>query len=544
MSLSESLNAWLESTQAKLAAEEEPNGQHAPSFIEQPQLIALLLKQIAAIEEAALASDQSFYSACLYALDVCVGELKFAHEQGNRQAHKHLDALMAELTHVIHEGKQSINFWLPLMGVFFDAQIALSDELQEIYLTLAEEESDKFQVEGFDHLQSMRDLILELGDVSPFELTAHFFSQSHAMPAMFYLDLVVDLCQIEEAKDAAILTLLHPNAEVREVILQALDSVMPEITISSQSLSRLQAMEAWSTGHMKATIKHWVRIQRKKGVLFPTPSPQKVLKLQGSEVDGGGAEGLFMQLKVDTKVRLAGLLLKHDLGIKDAWITPKITKTETKKYYQQVLGDGVTLRTIDMPFFMCMANHFLAVTLLQGDMPNLHFLELQEVLGVHFLPEKIDVRGVMNDLSIQIQPFTPAVLEKALVQTQNWLDEKPFASSWFMESEALDKLVNRCSHIESGMKICRFDDAMQLVFSGLLEPMRERWLFHFMWVAMWLRSGARKHEKTWQSCFFLAHAIQTGMPLSDIPIMRAICHQSVVNSVETMRDRRTHLSQE
>ena len=90
---------------------------------------------------------------------------------------------------------------------------------------------------------------------------------------------------------------------------------------------------------------------------------------------------------------------------------------------------------------------------------------------------------------------------------------------------------------------CNFvEDAMIAVLQEEMETTRTHWVFHFLWVALWLKAGARKNEKIWQDSLLIAHAIQSGTSLHEIPIMQKICHQSVLNSVETMRDRRTHLS--
>lgn len=540
----EQFNDWLDDITGLVAKGEEPASEELPSFIEHPLLISILLEKIVSVDEAALGEDQSAFSAYLFVFDACVSQLKFAMESGNRRAQQTMESLMNELVLVIQKSEKTINFWLPLMSVFYDAQVPLSDTLQSIYLMLAEEESEKFELEDFDHVASMRELILELGDLSPFELAAHFFAQSHAMPPEFFGDLVIDLASIEEAEEATILMLLHPNKATREMTILALDNVMPSLTLSSDSLARLQAIQAWLPKEEHGTLERWIREQRKRGVLFPKPEPKEVLKLQASEIDGGGAEGLFLQLKADKRIRLSGVLVKTGFGLKDAWMTPTITQTEAKRYYQQVFEDGVTLRGVDLPYFMQITNHFLAETLSHGDMPNLYFLELQEALGVHFLPELINIDETIDALSVQIQPFTQQVVERALHHTENWLEEKTFASSWFIESEQVDKLVNRCSSFDNGVKVCRFDEAMDSIFDQILEPNRAHWIFHFLWVALWLRASARKHEKVWQDAFLVAYAIHSDVPLKEVPIMRAVCHQSIINSVETMRERRTYLSQE
>jgi hypothetical protein len=82
------------------------------------------------------------------------------------------------------------------------------------------------------------------------------------------------------------------------------------------------------------------------------------------------------------------------------------------------------------------------------------------------------------------------------------------------------------------------------VFEEELELHRDQWQFHFLWIALWIKAKERRNEKIWSDSFLIAHVIHEGMSLRDIPVMQEICRQTVINSVETMQERRTHLSQE
>jgi hypothetical protein len=540
----EQLGQWIDKMAAMIDAGDDPMSEEQLRFDQLPELVPTLIHQLSTMDASLLDSNQAYFSALIFALDVCVTQLRFAGESGNRRAAHLMEDLMKSLTDAIEQGPQGLNFWLPVLNAFYDAQVELSPALQEAYLTLSEEESEAFQDENIDHIESIRDLINELSDLSTFELAGHFFAQSHAMPPEFFGDLMMDLCSIDEGQDAALLALLHPRAEVREIVMMALDTLMPSMTLSSISLSRLQAIETWAPEACRDQIAYWIREQRKKGVVFRQEAPATLTKIEASEIDGGGAQGLFLQLKQNRTTRLAGVLFKDGFGVKDSWITPAITVTEAKRYCREVLDDGVTLRKVDLEYITTMTNHFLALTLEQGNMPNLHFLEFQEEVGIHFLPKPLDVPQILEQLAVQIEPFTPRVVEDAFKRSSQWLHTKPFAASWYLENEGIDKWVNRCCSFEDGVKICRFEEAMKAVFEHELEDARDDWVFHFLWVALWLRAGARKNEKMWQDSFLIAHAIHTGTPLSEIPIMERICHQSVVNSIETMCDRRTHLSQE
>ena len=67
------------------------------------------------------------------------------------------------------------------------------------------------------------------------------------------------------------------------------------------------------------------------------------MTIKATEVDGTGSQGIFIHVRKNRKNRLCGLLLKYDLGIKDAWITPAISSAEVKDYYNQAFEENVTL---------------------------------------------------------------------------------------------------------------------------------------------------------------------------------------------------------
>jgi len=539
MSTPDELNRSLSAMAGLIAQEQSPTVVHYRLFTENPALVLDLVKHIDAIDETALTEQENYYSACVYGLDVCVAQLQMAMEGDNKAAAKTLQRLMQTLAELIGSGRHSLSFWLPILNAFYEAHIELSDTVKQAYLTLADEE--EVPVADEDHLQSMRDLLKDLENLSDFEIAENFFAQSYAMPAAFYAELIIDLYQVDIGHDVAILMLLHPNAEVREVVMATLDLLMPEVLLSSRALSRLQVIQHWYSEDYRPMFAQWIKIQRKKGVLFATEPKLSIVSMTASEIDGGGAQGIFIHLKQQRKYRICGLLFKQQLGIKDAWMTSLMSVKETKQYYEEAFDDSICLREVDIAYVLLITNHFLHVTIQQGGMPDLYVLEIQEALGVQFTPVAIDVNDWMKQLAIQIVPFTQAVMEQAMQHTQTWLDSKAFAESWFHESTHIDKLVNQCCTFVDGARICRFEEAMQLVLTKDMDLDRDTWLFHFFWVTLWMKSKSKRDDKMWQEAFLIAHAIQSGVACAEIPLMREICRQSIIHSIETMQERRTYL---
>lgn len=523
----------------------EPDPQLYAFFFQHPEISLELIHLVNNLSEELVHDGPPIYSACVFALDICIAQLQAAAEANNKNATKLLSQLMNHLAEVIDTHKHSLSFWLPVLNAFYEVHVELTDDLKEAYYGLASQDDDAVEVdEQFNHLDSIKDLIHELSDLTLFDIVESFFAQSYAMPPDFFADLIVDLYSIEEGKDIALLVLLHPNIEVREIALSTIDQLINTITLTPASLSRLQIIKHWYPTHYHGMFDRWIKTQRKKGVTFETEASQAKITIKATEVDGSGSQGVFIHARKNKKNRLCGLLLKYDLGIKDAWITPEISAAEVTDYYHKAFEDSVTLREVDFSYFQTIVEHFLAITVEKSDIPNLHFLEILEFLGIRLKPDKLDLDCVFEQLSVQIIPFTQEKIAESLKRSKMWLKNKQFTESWYIENPTIDKIVNHNSSFVEGVKVCRLADAMDAVFSEEMELHRDKWQFHFLWIALWVKAKHRKNEKVWQDSFLIAYAIHQGYPLKDIPVMKEICYQTVVNSIETMQERRTHLSQE
>lgn len=540
----DTLKQWLQEMTALIEKNVDPEPHHFLSFLNEPALCLQIVDLINALNESEIEAERPYYSACIFAIDICVAQLQSAFETGHKLAGKTLDQLMNRMAAAINSGKHSLSFWLPILNAFYDVHVELSPELRDAYFDLAGQEEESGFEDDVDHLTAIRDMIKELSDLSVFDIAENFFAQSHAMPADFFADLIVDLYSIEEGQDIALLALLHPNPEVRETVVDTLEQLMDTILLGSMSLSRLQTIKNWYPPAYHDQFNRWIKIQRKKGVIFHKNEGLPIARLKASEVDGSGAQGVFVQVKEGRRSRLCGLLLKLGVGIKDAWVTPPVSSSEVKKYYEDAFDDSVTLRDVDMDYLLLITGHFLAQTISHGSMPDLHLLEMQELMGLHFVPESIDVAATIESLSIQIAPFTPDVIQQSFKRSKSWLKNQSFTESWYMENANIDKLVNRCSSFVEGVKVCAIEDAIDAVFEHEMELHRDRWLFHFLWVTLWLKAHTRKNERTWQDSFIIAYAIHTGTPLQSIPVIQEMVRQTVFNSVETMTERRTHLNKE
>lgn len=541
----DTLASWIDEL-AELMEKKGYLGSSEPplSFLQNSAVVPHLLELVDGLQEDKADPENPYYSACIFAIENCVAQLKPAQDSGNKLAEKRLNQLMIDMTNRINSGKHSLGFWLPILNVFYEMHVELLPGLKNAYVELVNQEEESSADEDLNHLNTMRDIILELADLSAFGIAEHFFAQSYAMPADFFMDLVTDLCSIKEGHDIAILALLHPKQEVRDVVVIALDQLIPLITLSSISLTRLQIIKDWYPIAYQEHLNRWIKIQRRKGVIFSQDKAADFLCIKASEIEGNGIQGLFIDVKKNKKTRLCGLMFKQDFGIKDAWVTSEIQAKDVSKCYIEALNEGVTLRTVDQLYLMQMTEHFLALTLQQDTVPDVHFLEIQELLGLRFKPNFLDIAYLIEQLSIKIAPFTHEVMQSSFQRSRLWFKNKRFTQSWYVENADVDKSVNRCCSFVDGVKICALKKAMASVFFNVLEKQREKWLFHFLWMSFWAKHPIRKNEKIGQDSFFIAYAIHTGFPLTEIPLMHEICRQTVIHSVETMSERGTYISKQ
>ncbi len=539
-----SLQAWIHALTKSLAVDQTPNIDSGISFLKEDQLIFELIDQIQGLPDEPTDDSQHEYSAYFLAFDICVAQIQAAAEHQNKHASRLLTQLMDYLAKAMRAKSHTLGFWLPVLNAFYETHIELNDALQVAYLDLAEHEEEfTTQPTEAEHVHSLKEMLLEMADLSSFDIAEQFFSQSHAMPVDFYIDLVFDLCSIQEGQDVAILFLLHPKSEVRAVARSVLDQMMANLELSAISLSHLKAIKRWYPESEAADFDRWTKIQRKKGgVYLPPATALESIKCLATEIDGAGSQGVFIQLHEHRKYKICGLLFKMFFGIKEVWITTDLSKKEMLQYAHEAFDERMSLRAVDPQYVQKIVNHFLAIMQSKSELPPLHLLEIQSLLGLEFYPELIDATMALQELGVQINPFTAELMEDGIDHSRTWFRDKTFTQSWFEEDSIIDTYVNQCCSFVKGVKVCTLDQACELILNEVLEPKRDKWIFHFLLTSLWAKSKSRKRERFWQDCFFVAYAMSEGRALNQIPVLNDIANLIVLNSLETMGERRSHLN--
>ena len=130
----EQLQEWMVDMAEFLDNNDDPSNLHYTYFVHEPELALHLVTLIDTLDEQHIDDDRSYFSACIFALDVCVAQLQIASENGNKSATKVLDQLMDNLAIAISSNKHTLSFWLPILNAFYEVHVELSEALKNAYL--------------------------------------------------------------------------------------------------------------------------------------------------------------------------------------------------------------------------------------------------------------------------------------------------------------------------------------------------------------------------------------------------------------------------
>ena len=187
----EELQRLVAEMAALIEKNDDPDPQLYALFFQHPEFAFQLIEIIDQLDEEQTHEDPPIYSACIFSMDICVAQLQAATEANNKIVAKVLAQLMNRLAEVINTRKHTLSFWLPILNAFYEVHVELTQELKDAYFYLATGEDDSIdEGDELSHLNSIRDLIHELSDLSIFDITENFFAQSYAMPPDFFADLI------------------------------------------------------------------------------------------------------------------------------------------------------------------------------------------------------------------------------------------------------------------------------------------------------------------------------------------------------------------
>lgn len=421
-----------------------------------------------------------------------------------------------------------------------------------------EEERERGNKKNKSNNKSSLDIDLLLSEllenspgISEFEIANILLSHTQMMPPSFKVDLICRLVEskIGIGKDIAILFLLHADSVTRHYALTGLVQAFQNKIVTPISMNRLLIIRDWLPKEERSALESFIAEQRKKGVMFEMPPENKIIKILVSEIDGSGVQGFFFEVRINaSEYRLGGGLVKHNIGIRDVWCGPSMSKRDMDELIRERLmasgSQQTSFRKVNTTYVRKLISHYIVVGHQHGEVPEMGLLQLIEMANEKgWKAESLDINAEMETLknAIGVENITQTFIKMSLRHSANWFSQQEFTDSWFEVNEKIDFLVNQHSKLLHGIKMSDFDAISDEIFEKVLEFEREKWVFRFVLMAMWAKCHAKKSECLWKDCYVLAKCLYEGMPLKDISFMRDLCRESIIASIETMQERGAHL---
>jgi hypothetical protein len=359
-------------------------------------------------------------------------------------------------------------------------------------------------------------------DNDPFAIYAELATTAAAFPPEHHAAMAgaLAMSQSEAVREAALGFAFSPNSAVSSAALVAVSQQSRGGVVSSKVVDRLVRMRPWLSEMRRADIDTAIRALRPKAA---PPVPVKRWEIRGvlaSLCDGAGAQSLFALAKQGRRFALAGLLVKLEVGVQDAWVRDDMTKVEADDLIAQIVA-GAEAVEISIGLLEQRLADALAINVARDVPPPFGLLQVAETLALGPLhPESISPPVLVEALIADLPPArkdTKAVLA-AHRASARWEQEFETVTSWFEAGEAVEGLLRplrtRKRRIEA-------------VSAQLLPARRSFWGERCAWMAATLKESAEDGDSTWSDFALVARDLLSKRALDSIPLATRIASATV-----------------
>ena len=371
---------------------------------------------------------------------------------------------------------------------------------------------------------------------SPFPIAIAFMQQAEVLPLHAQQAMVFEILHAEASlvRQAAVLMLLGPNPDVRDYLLQVLSHGDVVKLVDSISLMRLIAIRNWLPEKERATLDKVIQKARRAHIECATLPMAKISEILATEFDGAGAQGLFIITQNERRYRIAGILLKENVGVQDPWVTEPITRKEKDDFIERI-GDSATAIPVTKEYLQKAIQHFITLNLEKNTPPPLNLLEIAEICGLTiWYPSQIMIEHELESLEADALPLLGR--EKNAVQacvqgSGEWLDQQACMGSWFEDDAEIASILDKIFAKVKKNPLRYFAEKEAEIIEKVLGPRRNKWRDRLLWMALWAKASQNALTPIWVEFFILANEINQGRALGELPLMRSICRETIASAM-------------
>jgi hypothetical protein len=431
-------------------------------------------------------------------------------EGGFEHAAELVDVVRQRLLAAGKQGRAEPALLLMVLREFASAKLDPGSELralmeQQVEAMALNAPDSEPGAEGIAGLDShFAELAREVGG-DPFGLYAHVQEMASAFPDDQRAAFGTWLLQAREetAREAALGWLLDASASVRNSTASEIERAVARGGVSGSMLRRLIAVRNWLPEGDRASVDRAVQACRRKGVeIGPWPQPQ-VREVLTSMIDGSGAQSVFVLTREGRRQAIGCLLLKHGIGIRDAWARHGLTRAEVGAFLAQL--QAIELLPTSLDYVRIAAAHALATNLASGVMPPFAMLDVMETVGLQGLqPEALTAEAMLGLLEAEADPALsqPKMIAQVLTNSRALPDEFGFLESWFEADTEVERLLGGTATTRA-KRIAR-------VREELLPLRAAKWVERLAWTALSLRHA--EEDESWEAFYVSAASWGRGGP--------------------------------
>lgn len=337
-------------------------------------------------------------------------------------------------------------------------------------------------------------------------------------------------------REAGVGWLLDSAAEVRCGVAAALlDDPAASLRLSGKSLRRMSVLRDWLPPAERSAINAVVKAAGPGGVAPPPVASTDIRGVYVSACDGDGGQTAMLDLQRGDQSGLAGLMFKHGVGLKDAWVMHDADRRQVDGLINTG-RTGAELMPVPLALVLKLAAHCLAVGAEKGAPPTFGLLDVLETLGIAALPpRRVDLAELSAELcdGLPADAADPDQAAAWLKKTADWPSCFMFTGAWCDDDAETAE--------PAGQADLSRESAVALVLAGPLEKRRRHWAEIIAWSGLALRESERlaaarrpagKHRvltlgEEWPVFAVTVRELAAGRALAEIPVMRAVAGHSV-----------------
>src|SRR3954467_2200212 len=464
--------------------------------------------------------NEKLVSAYVHMIGQALEVIRMALENGQAPAQELTDSVRLTLLQAGASGLVQPVLLVMVLMEFANAKLDPGAELQHLMANLFEQiglERGAGASEG-DFDSYLEDLAEEVGG-DPFALHAQMLEMAAALPADHRTTMGISLLQTGEAsaRETVVGWLLDPSAEVRHAVASAIEQAAPHGAVSGSMLRRLIALRNWLPEMDRPWLDRAIQACRRKGVECASWPQSQVQDALTSGIDGVGAQSLFVLAREGRRRAIACLLIKAEVGIRDAWTRHELTRSEMEEFVGQVAG-GTEVFPVSSEYARIATAHALAVNLASGVMPPFGLLDFVETADLQGLqPEALPLERLLSMLEAEAGPGVPRPTAELLARSRAAVDRFGFLDSWFEEGAEVEQLLRE-------KRIARAKQ-VALVRESLLPKHATKWGDRLARIALLLRHC--EDEEPWPEFFVSAKEVLAGRSLAEVPLMTHVAENTV-----------------